>query len=150
MAPGFSVYLANLGMLATLVDEASDAFAEVARTGAGPGRIAENAFGFIGRQSNFPQKYRSMCDNVVKGANQASRAFEKSADEFLALEKRYAARDDDWAKEFGVKADHIKPHIPDLGKQKLPAEGAPGQPGTPRIVPLPNANPEQPKLPQTI
>jgi hypothetical protein len=91
-----------------------------------------------------------MCDNVVKGANQASRAFEKSANEFIALEKRYAARDDYWAKKFGVKADDIKPDIPDLGDNQPPQQ-QPGQPGTPRVVPLPNANPAQPKLPvQTI
>jgi len=149
MALGFSVYLNNLGDLAKLMDEASDAFAEVAKTGAGPGRIAENAFGFIGKVSNFPEKYRSMCDNVVKGANQASRAFEKSANEFIALEKRYAARDDYWAKKFGVKADDIKPDIPELGDNQQPP--APQKPGIPRVIPLPNANPAQPKLPvQTI
>ena len=146
MAPGFSVYLNNLGKLAKLMDEASDAFTEVAQTAKGPGRVAENALGFFGAATSFPQKYKAMCDNVAKGADQAAKSFEKSANEFIALEKRYAARDDFWAKKFGVKADNIKPDIPDLGSSK-PGGSAPR---TPRIVPLPNADPKQPKLPTQI
>jgi len=114
MAPGFSVYLNSLGKMATSMDGASDAFGEVAQIAGGEGRVASNALGFFGGLCNFPQKYSAMCDNVETGAIQTSRALSKAADEFVALERRYAARDDFYAKKFHIQADNIKPNIPDL------------------------------------
>jgi hypothetical protein len=152
MASGFSVYLENLIQVAKYMDEAADAFDEVKKTANGPGRIAENALGFFGGASNFPVKYQSMCQNVANGADQARGAFLKAANEFIALEKRYAKRDDYWAKEFGVKADHIKPKIPDFDNEKPPpGGGGQQQPAPPRVVPLPPAKVMPPKQPtQTI
>jgi len=155
MASGFSVYLENLIQVAKYMDEAADAFDEVKKTANGPGRIAENALGFFGGASNFPVKYQSMCQNVANGADQARGAFLKAANEFIALEKRYAKRDEYWAKKFGVKADHIKPKIPDFDNEKPPpdsgGEHKPSPPGAPRVVPLPPAKVMPPRQPtQTI
>lgn len=140
MAPGFSVYLDSLGRMATSMDGAADAYSDVAGIAGGDARIASNALGFFGGLCNFPAKYKAMCDNVHAGAIQTNRALSKAAEEFLALERQYAHREDFYAKKFHIQADHIKPKIPDLaggasgkdnGGQLNNGNAAPAGPGTP-------------------
>ena len=111
---GFSVYLGKLGEMAKGMDDAADEITKVAGAANGPARIGENTLGFFGAQTNFPQKYGALCQNVATAATKTVESFNKAAKQFIELERTYARDEDTYARKFHVEADHIKPHIPDL------------------------------------
>lgn len=137
---GFSVYIGSLGKMATSMDGAADSFRQVSDVANGPARVATDALGFIGRACQWPEKYKSACDNIHKKAQQAAKSFDKAAGELVEIEKEYIARDDYYANKFNLKADNNYPKLPNFDNPKPP-------PTQPRQPPQ---QPAQPKLPTQI
>ncbi len=114
MPEGFSVYLNELGYMANYLEAASQELVKVGQTANGPARRAANALGKLGEVTNFAMKYNEACDLVRDRASAGAIAMHAAALELVSIEKEYAAKEDYWAKQFGIMNDGGAVDIPSI------------------------------------
>lgn len=112
---GFSVYLDKLGSMAIAMNAAATQLDHVRQIAGGAiARDAANALGVIGTQSNWPARYLAACTTAGVRTGEGVTSFDAAAAQLLALEKKYAADEHEYARKFDVLDDGRDVTVPTL------------------------------------